>query len=155
MAFKPILSTKQAPAFRPSGWKRIGLAVLYVLALTLLLLAPVLGLAVGAVGAWHAILAGSIFYLPIGVLLMLVGLSVYQCHRKRDIATLALLAAAVSGWFLVDLTTRNKMQEWAVGLILPVELLAGLLALLVLLLAVLLAWRLFADRAPPIKALDR
>lgn len=49
---------------------RLSRIIMYMMALLLVLLAPLLGLAAAAVGAWHAILAGSNVYLPMRFLLM-------------------------------------------------------------------------------------
>jgi hypothetical protein len=46
--------------------------LLYTLALLMVLLAPLLGLIAALVGAWHALLAGWFWYLPPGMMGLLL-----------------------------------------------------------------------------------
>ncbi|MGY6554371.1 MAG: hypothetical protein ACXIUM_07595 [Wenzhouxiangella sp.] len=133
-------------AQKPGFVARLRYIGLYALSLLLVLLAPILGVFVALVAAWHAIVAQSIVLLPLAVFLALVIVSVYQRHKGGDILTLGLMLTLTAGWFLIDLETRKEILGWASALVLPVELLAGSLAVLCLLLVVLLVFRFSAER---------
>jgi len=78
-----IVNTTQSPnASRPGGLALLNNTLLCTLACLLILIAPLLGLMVAAIGAWHAIVAGSIFYLPLGLAVVLAALAIVQSHKK-------------------------------------------------------------------------
>lgn len=109
---KIMAVTELETADRPGMVTRLGHVVLYGLALVLVLLAPILGMLVAAVAAWHAVLAQSIILLPLGLFLVLVILSVYQRHGRSDLAVLSLMLAATASWFLLDSQARIEMLKW-------------------------------------------
>jgi cbb3-type cytochrome oxidase subunit 3 len=143
---KIMAVTELETADRPGMVTRLGHVVLYGLALVLVLLAPILGMLVAAVAAWHAVLAQSIVLLPLGLFLVLVILSVYQRHGRSDLTVLSLMLAATASWFLLDSQARIEMLKWGGALVLPVELLVGALAVMVLLLVLLFVSRFSAQR---------
>jgi len=54
---------------------RLNSALLCILAWLLILISPFLGLLIAAIGAWHAIVAGSIYYLAPGLVVILAALT--------------------------------------------------------------------------------
>ena len=123
----------------------------FALALLLVLVAPLLGLLAAAIGTWHAIVAGSIFYLPLGLVIVLMVLAIIQCHKTGDIALLTVMVAGAVTWFLAGGQTQTRLLEWVESLVGRTELLAGLLVLMVMWLVMLYTFRLVPARATRLK----
>ena len=120
---------------------------LYILVLLLVIAVPLLGLVAAAIGTWHALAAGSIFYLALGVIILLMALAIFQSHKKGDLTLLVLLLTGAAAWFLIDAQTQARLLGWAEGLAARTELLTGLLVLMVIALVLIYAFRLITRPA--------
>lgn len=126
------MKTTQPP--RKQSWMTA--LLLYGLALLLVLLSPVLGALAAAVAAWQALLAGSIWYMPLGLLLVLAAIAMVQSHKPFDLALLGLVAVAVIAWLRADSPQQGRLLDAIQALALQSHLMAGVL--LVMILALLL-----------------
>lgn len=115
--------------------------LLYGLALCLLLLSPVLGIVAAAVAAWQAIIAGSIWYMPLGLLLVLAAIAMMQRHKLFDLATLGLVFLAVIAWFRVGSLQQDRLLNAIQALASQTGLIAGLLVAMILALVLIHAAR--------------
>lgn len=100
----------------------------------LVLIAPALGAVTAAVATWQAVLAGSILYMPLGLVLVLAVIAIVQSHKPLDFVLFGLLLVGVIAWFRTDPLRQagwlESLQEWASLL----HLVPGLLLILGLLL---------------------
>lgn len=117
--------------------------LLYGLTLTLVLLAPALGIAAAAIAAWHSLLAGSIWYLPLGLVLVLATIAILKSHKPFDLALLGLLALGVIAWFRTDVLRQGLFLDSIQGLAAQTSLMVGLLLIMALVLAMLYTTRHF------------
>lgn len=105
-----------------------------------LLLAPLLGLIAAAIAAWHALLAGSIWYLPLGLLLFLASFAVLQTHKWFDLALLGLVTAGAFTVLRMDAVEQGRHLDAILSFTLDSgRLVAVLLAILTVLAFVHLA----------------
>lgn len=103
--------------------------VMYGLMLVLAMVSPVLGLAVAAVGTWLALLAGSIYYLPLGLMILLAGMAILRSPLAAIIG-LAVIATLV--WSVNVMDDKGWIPAWTVDLASRMDLLIGMLVLMVL-----------------------
>lgn len=103
---------------------------------TLLLLAPLLGLIAALIATWYALLAGSIWYMPLGLLLVLSAIALIQSHKRSDLLVLGLAVAGVLTVLRMETAQQNRLAEILVGLTSETALMAALL--LVMLAALIL-----------------
>lgn len=116
--------------------------LLYALALCLVVLAPALGLVVAAVAVWQALLAGSMWYLPLGLVLVLAAVAMVQSHKLFDLALLGLvIVSGVIVWLGVDAGQQERVLNFIQALALQTGLMAGMLLLMVLALVLIHAAR--------------
>lgn len=125
--------------------------ILYSLALLLVVMAPLLGLVAAGTAIWYATLAGSMLYMPLGLIIVLAILAILHSHKKGDLALLALLLTGVSAWFLANAETRAAALEWLSAVADQTALLIGLLVLAVIALGLIYTLRLVAARAMRIR----
>lgn len=121
--------------------------LVFISALVSAVVAPLLGLAAAGIGTWHALVAGSIFYMPLGLIIMLMGLAILHSHNKWDLWLLGLLVVGAATWYYVGGQDWTRMLGWAEGLAVHTELLAGLLVLLVMALVLVYVFRFIAMSA--------
>ncbi len=105
--------------------------LLYGMALSLVLLAPMLGALAAAVAFWQALLAGSIWYLPLGLVLVLAAIAMVYSHKLFDLALLGLVVVAVIAWFMADAPQQGRLLEVLLTLAPKTGLMAGLLVIMV------------------------
>jgi len=108
--------------------------VAYGLALSLVLLAPLLGAVVAAVAVWQALLAGSIWYAALGLVLVLSVIAMVQSHRLFDLAVLGLAVAVMVTWFATDSAHQSRLLEVSQALTVETRLMAGVATVLTLIL---------------------
>lgn len=84
---------------------------LFGLALSLIVLAPALGAVAAAVVVWQALLAGSIWYMPLGLVLVLAAIAMVQSHKPFDLALLGLVIVAVIAWFMADALQQGRLVD--------------------------------------------
>lgn len=130
---------------------RIASLLFYPLALILVLLAPVMGLMAATVPAWHSLLAGSIWYMPLGLVLVLVTIAIVQNHRLFDLALLGLLALGVIAWFRTDPLQQGRLLDAVQALATQTHLMVGVLLAMILALFLVHATHRFgrSDSTPP------
>lgn len=131
----------------PPRRSRIAHLLLYVLALSLVLIAPVLGMLAAAVAVWHALLAGSIWYMPLGLVLVLATIAMIQSHKPFDLALLGLVIVTVITWFRMDPLQQSRLLDAMQTLAQQTHLMAGVLLAMILALVVLHATRQFGSPA--------
>ena len=117
--------------------------LLYGLALSLVLLAPALGVLAAAVAVWQALLAGSIWYMPLGLLMVLAAIAMVQSHKAFDLALLGLVAVAVIAWFRADSLQQGRLLDGIQALALQTHLMAGVLLVMIVALVLVHAARRF------------
>ena len=111
--------------------------LLYGLALSLVLLAPVLGALAAAVAFWQALLAGSIWYLPLGLVLVLAAIAMVYSHKLFDLALLGLVVVAAITWFKVDSPLQGRLLDAIEALAPQTGLMTGVLVVMVLALVLI------------------
>jgi len=87
--------------------------------------------------AWQALLAGSIWYMPMGLLLVLAVIAMIYSHKLFDLALAGLVLVVVVAWFRADSLQQGRWLDSAQLLLPQTGLLAGLLVLMVLALALI------------------
>lgn len=122
--------------FSPRKRSRTASLLLYGLALTLVLLAPVIGAVAAAVAVWQALLAGSVWYMPIGLVLVLAAIAIVQSHKPFDLAVFGLVVVTLLAWFSTNARRQGELLDAIVTLSPRTPLLAG--ALLVMVVALVL-----------------
>lgn len=110
--------------------------LLYGLALSLLFLAPILGMLAAAISTWHALLVGSIWYMPLGLVMILAAIAMVQSHKAFDLALLGLVVVAVIAWFMADSLLQGHVLDAVQTMAPRTGLMAS--ALLVMILALVL-----------------
>lgn len=123
--------------------------LLHGLALVLVLLAPALGMATAAVATWHSLLAGSIWYLPLGLVLVLTMIAILESHKPFDLVLLGLLALGVVAWFRVDALQQGLFVDSLQELAIRTSLMVGLLLIMTLALALCYTMRLVWPASRP------
>ena len=111
--------------------------LLYGLALSLVLMAPVLGALAAAVAFWQALLAGSIWYMPLGLVLVLAAIALANSHKLFDLALLGLVVVAVIAWFMADALQQARLVETLLVLVSQTGLMTGLLVMMVVTLVLI------------------
>ena len=111
--------------------------LLYGLALSLVLLAPLLGILAAAVAVWQALLAGSIWYMPLGLALVLSTIAIIQSHKPFDLALLGLMTVAMIAWFMADALQQARLVETLLVLVSQTGLMAGLLVTMLIALVMI------------------
>lgn len=101
--------------------------LLYGLALSLVVLAPVLGALAAAVAVWQALLAGSIWYMPLGLVLVLGAIAMVYSHKLFDLVVLSLVVIAVIAWFMADTLQQGRLVDILLALAPQTGLMSGLL----------------------------
>ncbi|NBD95777.1 MAG: hypothetical protein GVY11_04785, partial [Gammaproteobacteria bacterium] len=109
----------------------------YGLAVVLIIISPVLGLLAAAVATWQALLAGSIWYMPLGLILVLATIAVVESHKPFDLALLGLVVVGVIAWFKADVLQQGRLVDtlWAMAAqtgLMSVLLVAMVLALVLI-----------------------
>lgn len=125
----------------PRTRSRTASLLLLGLALSLVVLAPALGAVAAAIAVWQALLAGSIWYMPLGLVLVLAGISMMQSHKLFDLALLGLLVIAVTGLFMADALQRARMVDALLAMAGQTVLMSGLLVMMLAALALIHAAR--------------
>ncbi len=125
----------------PRTRSRTASLLLLGLALSLVVLAPALGAVAAAIAVWQALLAGSIWYMPLGLVLVLAGISMMQSHKLFDLALLGLLVVAVTGLFMADALQRARMVDALLAMAGQTVLMSGLLVMMLAALALIHAAR--------------
>jgi hypothetical protein len=120
--------------------RTVGL-LLYGLALFLVLLAPVLGAMALAVAVWQALVAGSIWYMPLGLVLVLAAIALVQSHRPFDLGLLGLVAVMVIVWFRSDFLQQGHLLDAIQTLAPQTGLMIGVLVVMVVALVLIHAAR--------------
>lgn len=110
-------------------WPR---GILYGMLLLAVLVSLPLGMAIAAMGAWFAILGGSLIYLPVGLVILLAGLVILCSHSIADFFQLALLGLAMIAWSISGTDAKSWMLGSVVELSGRIDLLLGLLVIMVL-----------------------
>lgn len=103
--------------------------VMYGLMLILAMVTPVLGLAVAAIGAWLALLAGSIYYLPLGLMILLAGMAIL---RSPLVAIIGFAVIATLAGLVAVMDDKGWIPAWTVDLASRMDLMIGMLVLMVL-----------------------
>lgn len=134
-------------AINPPSWRSKTVSVLlYALALLLVLLAPLLGLMAAVVGTWHALVAGSFWYMPLGLILLLAVVALAHNHKPFDLALLGLLVLAVIAWFIAEPLQQLQLLDAFRALVAQTSVMGILLSMMILLLGLLYATRLVGSR---------
>lgn len=115
--------------------------MLYAFALSLVLLAPVLGAMALAVAVWQAIVAGSIWYMPLGLVLVLGTIALAQSHRPFDLALLGLVVVLTITWFRSDPLHQGRLLDAIQTLAPQTGLMIGVLVVMVVALVLIHAAR--------------
>ena len=115
--------------------------LLYGLAVLMVLLAPILGILAAAAVAWQALLAGSIWYMPLGLVLVLAAIAMAYSHNLFDLAVLGLVIVAMIAWFTADGLQQGRLLEALLAMAPRTGLMAGLLLVMVLALVLIHAAR--------------
>lgn len=115
--------------------------LLYGLALALLLLAPMLGMLAAAISTWQALLVGSIWYMPLGLVMMLAAIAIVQSHKPFDLALLGLVVVAVIAWFMSDSLLQGHVLDALQTMAPRTGLMTGALLVMILALALIHAAR--------------
>lgn len=77
----------------------------------MVLLAPILGILAATAVAWQALLAGSIWYMPLGLVLVLAAIAMAYSHNLFDLAVLGLVIVAMIAWFTADGLQQGRLVE--------------------------------------------
>lgn len=93
----------------------------------LVLLSPALGVAAAGIATWHALLAGSFWYMPLGVVIALALISMAQSHTAFDVALLGLTVFAVMTWLGLDSLQQRDLLSIVEVLTSQTSLMAGVL----------------------------
>ena len=101
-----------------------------------MLFVPALGFLAALIAAWHALLAGSIWYMPIGLLLLLMAVALIESHKLFDLALLGLVTAGFGVVFRMEPLQQNRLSDAFMGFALQ----TGLLVSVVFLVLVILIW---------------
>lgn len=115
--------------------------LLYSLSLLLVLAAPVLGLAASSVAAWNSLLAGSVLYMPLGLVLLLAVVAVVHTHKAFDITLLALVGFGVTTWFLAGAVRQIRLLDAVQTFAAQTPLMIGALLVMVVVLVLVRATR--------------
>lgn len=115
--------------------------LLYGLAITLVVLAPAMGAVAAAVAFWQALLAGSVWYMPIGLVLVLAAIAVMQSHKPFDLAVLGLVIVAPLAWFSASPRQQEQLLNAVLALPSRTLLLGGVLPVMILALVLIHAAR--------------
>jgi len=107
----------------------------------MVLLAPILGILAAAAVAWQALLAGSIWYMPLGLVLVLAAIAMSYSHNLFDLAVLGLVIVAMIAWFTADGLQQGRLLEALLAMAPRTGLMAGLLLVMVLALVLIHAAR--------------
>ena len=102
----------------------------------LILIVPALGFLAALIAAWHALLAGSIWYMPLGLLLLLTAAALIESHKLFDLALLGLVTAGFVVVFRMEPLQQNRLSDAFMGFALQ----TGLLVSVVFLVLVILIW---------------
>jgi hypothetical protein len=121
----------------PSKRSRTASVLMHSLALILVMLAPVLGLLAAAVAAWHAIVAGSIWYLPLALVIVLAAIAMIQSHKPFDLALLGLVVVAAFSWFMADSLQQVRLFDSILSLVPRTYLLGTILLVMVVALVLI------------------
>lgn len=105
--------------------------LLYGLALSLLLLAPMLGMLAAAISTWQALLVGSIWYMPLGLVMMLAAIAMAQSHKAFDLALLGLVVVAVIAWVMSDSPLKGHVLDVIQTMAPRTGLMAGVLLVMI------------------------
>ncbi|RFF30673.1 hypothetical protein [Wenzhouxiangella sediminis] len=116
--------------------KRVSHYLRFSLAWTLVLLSAALGLIAAAIATWQAQLAGSILYMPLGLVIALALIPVAHKHKPIDLLLLALMLLGVAFWFSAE---SPQQAAWRADLSNWITLLGSTRAAL-LLMVLLLLW---------------
>lgn len=116
-------------------------AVMYGLAFVLVVISPALGLLAAAVATWQALLAGSIWYMPLGLILVLATIAMVQSHKPFDLALLGVVAVGVIAWFMADVLQQGRLIEALLAMAAQTDLMFLLLVAMVLTLMLIHATR--------------
>ncbi|NBB93542.1 MAG: hypothetical protein GVY32_10290 [Gammaproteobacteria bacterium] len=116
-------------------------AVLYGLAVVLIIISPVLGLLAAAVATWQALLAGSIWYMPLGLILVLATIAMVESHKPFDLALLGLVVSGVIAWFTADVLQQGQLTDALWAMAAQTGLMSFLLVAMVLVLMLIHAAR--------------
>ena len=125
----------------PRTQSRIVSLLLYLLALSLVLMAPALGMLAAAVAVWHALLAGSIWYMPLGLVMVLATIAMVYSHKLFDLALLGLATVGVIAWFMADSLKQARLAESLLVLAPQTGLMSGLLVIMLVALVMIHAAR--------------
>lgn len=121
----------------PRTRSRTATALLYGLALVLVLLAPLLGALAAAVAIWQALLAGSIWYMPLGLVLVLAAIAMVHSHKLFDVALLGLVIVAVVAWFMAGALQQGRLVDALLALAPQTGLMSGLLVMMLVALVLI------------------
>ena len=102
----------------------------------LILIVPALGFLAALIAAWHALLAGSIWYMPLGLLLLLTAAALIESHKLFDLALLGLVTAGFVVVFRMEPLQQNRLSDALMGFALQ----TGLLVSVICLVLVMLIW---------------
>lgn len=111
--------------------------LLYGVTLILALVASALGILAAAIALWQALLAGSIWYMPLGLLLLLGAIAIIYSHKLFDLALLGLLLVAVMAWFMVDALQQAHLLEALLVVASRTYLMAGMMLAMVMTLVLI------------------
>lgn len=125
----------------PQTRSRTASLLLYGMALSLVVLAPALGAIAAAVAVWQALLAGSVWYMPLGLVLVLATIAMVNSHKPFDLALLGLVVASVVAWFLAGTQNRDRLVDALLALAPHTALMYGLLMMMLAALVLIHAAR--------------
>lgn len=124
--------------------------LLFSLALILLLASPALGLLAAAVATWQAQLAGSVLYMPLGLVLVLALIAVIQSHKPLDVLLFGSLVLGTIGWFIADAHQQAHISGIVLDLSTRVNFMPGLIVASLLTAALLFTTlRIRKVKTPP------
>jgi hypothetical protein len=121
----------------PPTRSRTATVLLYGLALSLVLLAPLLGILAAAVAVWQALLAGSIWYMPLGLFLVLAAIAMVYSHKLFDLALLGLMIVAAVTWSMADALQQSRLLDALLALASQTGLMSGLLVMMLVALVLI------------------
>lgn len=105
--------------------------LLYGLAITLIVLSPVLGMVAAAIAVWQSLAAGSIWYMPMGLTLVLAAIALVQSHKLFDLVLLGLVVVALIAWFAAGTLQQDRLLDGILTLSRQPPLLVGVLCVMI------------------------
>jgi hypothetical protein len=106
-----------------------------------ILLVPAMGVFAVAIASWQALLSDSIWTIPLGLVIVLASIAMFQSHKLFDLILLSLVIVAVTAWLMTDSAIQDRMLGAVQALASLTGMMIGLLLVMVLALVLIHAAR--------------